>query len=841
MLNLSRNKETKTEVRKAKRAIFQAPLVKDLNYEEILPDGTIVYTDGSVGLAYELVSLYLDSLTDEAIMHTERQLSSAISMLDGRKDMSLQIVWMKTSTYDVLDSYKRQITSRDDNLMKLSGSRINFWRDKIDSREIYELKSVIFIRRFVNRKFGMPKLGINMTDKVAEMAHEHRRIMSDVRADIGRLVRSMESLKPRLLSGDEIVTIIFRSIYGNVSVPRYDRLKEPARNFFCGRDIELQRQYGYITVGDSGRNIAVLSMHSLPPVSWMRMMAYMAVIDCPVRVSMYIKPMNTAATKSKMELKLRRAANYSSVFSAKSRMICEEIEQIQVDLENGSRLVEIESYVAVEGRSAKELGENIQIVKAKAQEFEAAFVDEHVALWPCWLNTLPAYCSPGETDRNFVVKTENAVDLMPLLGGKEPDRTGQVILRGPCSSITSWDIFNPSLPAHHGLIFGSTGSGKSFFTSLMILSSMIQEPLVYIVDKGGSYRRLTKLLNGKYLEVASGKMTINPFEIPESFESEPEKRIPFFTRVLEVMTAVGNDRESEYETAILERLAQALVQTWKNNRDNGNKRAVTISDAYSILDGYKLYDYEKDGKQLAEPQQRLKIILGKWSVAGTKGTSYHCKLLDNPNTSLDIQDSQLVAFDMNGIEAYPDIMRVVFLVISDLIRRRCQQEVSRKKLVVFDEVWSVLKTREGAIFLEELYRTMRKYNAAVFSISQDIADFSESEIARAIMSNVKQKIILRQSSEHSRQAVQKALGLTEAEMWLINQIKNRKGEFSECILAIEGNPAVKVGIVPSPEELWMATTDANDVALFESLVKQGYGYMDAVFSLAEKYPRGAKN
>lgn len=847
MFNLMKKdrKETKIEVRQAKKAIFTAPIAKELPFEEVLPDGTIIYNDGSVGLGYEITPLYLDSMTDGAIESMEGQLSSAISMLDGRKDIVLQIVWTKSTTNRVLNNYQRQITCRDDNIIRLSRRRVDFWQSKLDRREIFELRCFLFVRRYVPRKFSLPKLGANLTSTVKQLATEHRKIMANVVADVGRLIRSLSILKPRQMNGDEVMAVIWQSIYGNIPCPRYDRLKQPANNFFSGRDVEIQRNYGYLTIGDSSRNVAVLSMHGLPPTSWMRMMAYVAVIDCPVRVSMYIKPLNTSAMKQKMELKLRRAANYSSVFSARSRMIVEEIEQMQIDLENGSRIVEIESYIAVEGRSAKELGENIQNVKSRAMEMEATFVDEHVALMPCFMATVPGMCDPNMTDRNHTVKTENAINLAPLIGGREPDKHGQFILRGPCSSLTSWDIFNPSLPAHHGLIFGSTGSGKSFFTSMMILSAMVQEPRVYIVDKGGSYERLTKLLGGQYIEISSGKTTMNPFEIPEEDIEEPERRIPFFTNVLATMCNVGSDRESEYDRAIISRLAQTLIVQYKKNRDEAREKgipiqAITVSDAYKILDSVKLYDHETDGKQLQEPQQRLRILLGKWTTIGTKGTSYHCQLLDKPSTSIDIQDAQLVAFDLNGIEAYPDIMRIVFLVISDLIRRRCQEDRARKKLVIFDEVWALMNTPEGAVFLEELYRTMRKYNAAVFSISQDIGDFSESNIARALMSNVKQKVILRQSSEFSRQAVQKALGLSEAEMWLIGQIRSQKGEYSECVLSVEGMPSIKVGIVPSPEELWMATTDASDVALFNSLVKQGFSDMDAIMHLGEKYPRGAK-
>lgn len=848
MFNIRPERETSKAAEAAKLRIFRTGLGASLPFETTDGRSVLIYSDGSLGCAYRLQPMYLDTSDPDTVMAVERELVNAFALLDNRFDLTLQFIWRKRSSDQILRRHMEGITTGDPGIHRMSAVKVNFWKKKLTDKAVFDVSLEMYVRKSVVRNIPIPKLGIDMTKGTKELNNEHQRLVKEFEIDVGRIVKSMPSLHPARMSADEITASIYSYIWSDkASVPKYRPERYPMKHHFSGGDTEIRREHGYITMGDSSRNISVLSCHGLPDTSFMLMFSYLAVIQLPITATMIVRGTNTAARKNGLEVMLKRATNYATIFSARSQLLVQEIEQLQFDLENGNRLVEMEMYLTVEGTSARQLSEYVTEISNSALNMSAQgdgmkLVQEHAALFTCYLASIPGNAYFGTTDRSFTVKTDNLVNLLPLLGGRKPDKNPAMLLRTACATISGWDLFDSSLPANHGLIFGSTGSGKSFTTSMLILSVLAQDPAVFVVDKGGSYKRLCEVLGGSYIDIAAGKVAINPFEVPEGMD--PSDRVPFWSKVLIAMVEDDGEKVDNLMKNFIDRVCRHMVGTFMGT-DSFKKRKVrqiVLSDIVKELSRYPMYDVESNSPDLMykDVQNRLAALLARWSAETSKGTSYHSKLLDNPETTINIQDASFVAFDLNGIESYPDIMRVVFLVIADLIKRRCEEDKGRKKLVIFDECWAMLKTQEGSAFLEELYRTMRKYGAAVWSISQDINDFAGSNIAGAIMSNIYQMLVLRQSSNKSLQAAQKILQLGDSEVEVIGKIQNRKGEYSEALLRRMNNnePSYKIGIHPSPIEYWLATTDASDTVVYDGLVRQGMKPLEACFKLAQQYPNG---
>jgi hypothetical protein len=183
-------------------------------------------------------------------------------------------------------------------------------------------------------------------------------------------------------------------------------------------------------------------------------------------------------------------------------------------------------------------------------------------------------------------------------------------------------------------------------------------------------------------------------------------------------------------------------------------------------------------------------------------------------------------------------MNVMFLVLNMMIKERIKQDLNTHKIIVFDETWALLKTQEGAAFLEELYRTVRKYNCMVLSISQDLDDFAQSPSAGALIANTYQYFILRQASSTHVDKIQQLLRLSDEECVAIRSLDFKKGFFSEFFFKLIGVGSSKMAVVPSPIEYWLATTDAKDMHGFLTCLKNGMSVQEAVVTLAKKYPHG---
>jgi len=361
------------------------------------------------------------------------------------------------------------------------------------------------------------------------------------------------------------------------------------------------------------------------------------------------------------------------------------------------------------------------------------------------------------------------------------------------------------------------------------MSFLSQDPSVYIIDQGGSYEKLTKMVGGSYISFNDTNISINPLG---GYKKNWEEKIGFRSAVLKEMI-----RDSKFGTVekaeeiIIERMLQVLYRRFESRKEDP-----TLSDAYELLTTQVLYEPEKE-REMETAQKKIILYLQKWTRVGSKGTSYYAKILDNPYTTVTM-DNSFVTFDLLGIKNYPDLMKVIFRVLNELIVDIVKQERQRPKIIVFDEVWALLKSEEGAIFIEELYRTMRKYNCMVLSISQDIEDFSNSSVAGALLTNTFQTFVLRQSADFNIDKIQNILKLNDSETSLVSNLRQRPGYYSEIFMRITEIGSSRVTIVPSPLEYWVATTSAKDIQVYNDLISRGTPVLRALEILANEYPNG---
>jgi len=169
--------------------------------------------------------------------------------------------------------------------------------------------------------------------------------------------------------------------------------------------------------------------------------------------------------------------------------------------------------------------------------------------------------------------------------------------------------------------------------------------------------------------------------------------------------------------------------------------------------------------------QRYGKILGPWC-----GESLFGKFLDR-ETNIELT-RPVVAFDLKGLETYRDLQAVCLYMITDLVWREVQKDRATKKVLVFDECWKLLKDESGIVFIEEVFRTFRKYKASAIAISQDIDDFAKSKISSALLSNCSIKWLLAQGQVDDEK-LKRTLGLNENEIDFVKSLQQEKGKYSK--------------------------------------------------------------
>lgn len=306
---------------------------------------------------------------------------------------------------------------------------------------------------------------------------------------------------------------------------------------------------------------------------------------------------------------------------------------------------------------------------------------------------------------------------------------------------------------------GSLGAGKSLGANLLAYQALLNGSKVLIFDpkdeRGHWVKALpelepiTNIVTLRSTSEDRGKLdpligARNPSE--KAMAAETAKRIlQFLARAADgtyeaiaigkaVDQAVKIDRPSMFR--VLECLENSLASAPEKRRDSLEE----ILDVLSYL-----------------------AISGQGQLLFGDGTQEAIDL-SKQLTILQVEDLQLPE------ESQTDFGRMaiaILMAISDFSRRFSNQSSDHFKLVLFDESWRLAKVQEGRAILEELVRTGRSKNAAIYLISQNAKDLLGEEIR----SNLGCRFVFRCRDQREAEAACRILGI-EVSDENIDKIRN---------------------------------------------------------------------
>ena len=439
-------------------------------------------------------------------------------------------------------------------------------------------------------------------------------------------------------------------------------------------------------------------------------------------------------------------------------------------------------------------------------------LEETVGSWKVTKGNLPA--APLSLERAKKMKTNNLADLLPVYGSREGDRNPTVILRNRLNGLVSFDPFDSGLPNYNCLVTGSSGAGKSFLNNCILLQELAKDLRVFIIDIGGSYKKLTEALEGQYLEVnLSNRYKLNPFDIPDPKQEPSNQKLKSLLAVIETM--VAEDEKTKLPKLDRVLLEKAIIELYKKKRAKGQ---IPI-----------LSDLAQELRDLNEPcMLPIAKMLYMWT-----GDRPYGRLLDGPGTLK--TNSSICTFDLKGLSSYPDLQSVMTLILTDFILTQVEQDKTHRKRIILDEAWELLKSNASANFMEYCARTLRKTGSGITFITQGIEEIIASPIGPAILNNTATKFVMLQRGDSA--ALCNALKLNSQELTLIHSLHQKKGEFSEGFM-IEGHHRQVIRVFPSPIEYWVSTSDAEDNKHLSELQNKGMGLVQAIEKAAQDYPRG---
>jgi conjugal transfer ATP-binding protein TraC len=377
------------------------------------------------------------------------------------------------------------------------------------------------------------------------------------------------------------------------------------------------------------------------------------------------------------------------------------------------------------------------------------------------------------------------------------------------SGLVIFDRF--SLENGNSVVFAKSGAGKSFAVKLEALRSMMFGTEVFIIDPENEYQRMAEAVGGAYVRLSLNSPTrINPFDLPKVVDSEEadnalRSNLITLHGLLRLMMggaqaamaqgqnggamlpALSPVEEADLDAALIETYAKAGIT---NDPLTHNSPPPTISDLYDTL-----LHMGGTGPQLA---QRLR----KYTTGSFAG-------IFSQQSNIDI-NNPLVVFNIRDLE--DELRPVAMYIVLNYIWNKTKTD-QKKRLLVVDEAWQLMKYEDSANFLFSLAKRARKYNLGITTITQDVEDFMGSRMGRAIVANASMQILLKQSSS-AVDVLADTFKLTSEEKKRLSQFPVGQGLF------FAGENHVHIQIAASPTETSLITTNPNEVQQIESQQQQ---------------------
>lgn len=508
-----------------------------------------------------------------------------------------------------------------------------------------------------------------------------------------------------------------------------------------------------------------------------------------------------------------------SADAIKKRQVIDEVKQYRVD--NEYKYASWGVTVILQDESEETLKKLSNLVSDIAQkQLGIVMAVENYGAWKNFYAALPGCGRLNQTLRLGFLEVYSYMTHIESF--KKGNSNGIVLvdLFGRPFVFDFWDEKNKYCEARNGMVFAPTGQGKSFLINHILDQCYWNGDVIFLIDVGASYSRITELNNGEYIDSKKlDNLKFNPF-----------------------MTCYRQDgvyypelnSNGEKDAEWLNEIATLILYSWKSPNlvamEHLNTIKGRIVDYFKYVNDNKIKEVNFDG--FYHYVLSLRGEDKPWSSYldfNSFEISMKCFTLDgeygflfNAERIVDI-NNRWITFDLQGILTNKTLATPVLMIVMSMFTRTIKKWKGTNCRIFIDEAIDFLVEGMFADYIGQLYRKIRKEGGQVMIITQsvDFLDVMEDMQRSSIMSNSSVKILLNHSKvPHLYDKIQKYLGLSNSEMNLVRNM-SQKGDSTYRI------GFIKFGSMPgflfrhevSPETFSLYQTNAKDIEKINRLIE----------------------
>jgi len=511
--------------------------------------------------------------------------------------------------------------------------------------------------------------------------------------------------------------------------------------------------------------------------------------DHALDVSMFIYPIEGKAIMddlrrkiTEMEAEIMSDVKQGRIAQIETQIQLEDARGLQEQLAKGSeRFYQFGLYITLAETSIDRLNTVTKQVQSTLGSLLIISKSATLQMEDGFKTTLPLGIDKLMVTRNM--DTTSLATTFPFTSSELT--SGKGIMYGLNEHNDSLVIFDRfSLENANMVVFAKSGAGKSFAVKLECLRSLMFDTEIIIIDPEDEYRTMAEAVSGEYIDFTfNSPIKINPFDLSNIYE-EGENELGLKILSLHTLLKIMLGDVTAAEEAILDR---ALIATYKAkgitpDPDTQNKEPPLMEDLYKALLGME-----------TQEAKNLSYRLEKFIKGSFRG-------IFDQKSNLNITNQ----FTVFGIKEMEEELRpIAMFIILDYIWTRIKRDL-KKRLLIVDEAWYLMKYPDSASFLYSLAKRARKYYLGITTITQDVEDFLNTDQGKAIVTNSSIQLLLKQSTA-AIDKITETFYLSEGERRLLLAADIGEGLF------FAGQNHVAIRILASENEHHLITTNPGEI------------------------------
>jgi type IV secretory pathway VirB4 component len=493
----------------------------------------------------------------------------------------------------------------------------------------------------------------------------------------------------------------------------------------------------YLQVGDQlAATLLVTGYPAEVHPGWLQpLLTYPGRLD----VALHIEPIPTAVAAASLRKQRARLESGRRAGFVKGKLDDPDIEAAAADAaelayrvaRGEGKLFHVGLYLTVHAPDEESLAEEVARVQQIAESLLLKTAPATFRAFPGWLATLPFGIDTLKVRRTF--DTAALATCFPLASpdvstpAQSPSSSAVLYgINAASSSLLLWDRF--AQDNYNSITLARSGAGKSYLTKLELLRQLFSGTEALVIDPEDEYPRLADQVGGTVIRLGAPGVRLNPFDLPDSAQHTPDA---LTRRALFLHTFLAVLFDAELAAAERAALDAAILATYErvgitSDPRTWNRPAPLLGDLAAVL--------REQGAEWAALADRLAPYI----------TGSHAGLFDGPTTTA--PRGHLVVFSLRQLPE--ELTTAAMLLALDAIWRQVADPATRRRrLVVVDEAWRLMRHGDGAKFLFRMAKAARKHWAGLAVVTQDADDVLATELGRAIVANAATQILLRQAPQ----------------------------------------------------------------------------------------------